>query len=273
VSLRAALSRIRAHFTARQHDARLAEEIASHIDALAGDYERRGLTPEAALQAARRDFGNVTATQEVHRAQRTIPFFETLAQDLRYAFRQMRAKPGFTAAAIFTLALGIGANTAIFRVLDAVVLSSLPVKNPEQLVQVIPKQNGKPWAVSYPLFREMSARQTVLAGMFATSDVDPSSASDNSALRARLVTGRYFELLGANAQLGRTIVDSDDQPATPPVAVISYVMDIGSAPTAGKPTRWGASSASTAPRRPLWALRNVGFSANASAAPPMSGYP
>jgi predicted permease len=230
VSPRAALSRIRAHFSAKRHDARLAEEIATHIDALAADYQRRGLTPDAARFAARRDFGNVTATQENHRAHRTLPFLETLAQDLRYAFRQMRAKPGFTAAAVFTLALGIGANTAIFRVLDAVVLSSLPVKNPEELVLLVAKQNGKPVPVSYPLFREMSARQHELAGMFAANNVDPgvdpavdpAAASDGSAPRATLVTGRYFELLGARAQIGRTIVDSDDQPGTPPVAVIGY---------------------------------------------------
>jgi predicted permease len=222
MSLRAALARIRAHFTAPQQEARLAEEIAAHIDALAGDYERRGLTRQAALQAARRDFGNVAVTQENHRAQRTLPFLEALAQDLRYAFRQMRAKPGFTAAAVFTLALGIGANTAIFRVLDAVVLSSLPVKNPEQLAVLLTKQNGNPGPISYPLFRAMAARQTALAGMFATSDVDPGGASDESALRARLVTGRYFELLGAGMQLGRSIADSDDRPGTPPVAVLSH---------------------------------------------------
>jgi predicted permease len=222
MSLRAALSRIRAHFSAKRHDARLAEEINTHIDALAADYQRRGLTPEAARFAARRDFGNVTATQENHRARRTLPFLETLAQDLGYAFRQMRAKPGFTAAAVFTLALGIGANTAIFRVLDAVVLSSLPVRNPEQLVVVIPKQNGNSGPVSYPLFREMAARQHELAGIFAAHNVDPAGASDESALRACLVTGRYFELLGADVQIGRTIVESDDQPGSPPVAVISY---------------------------------------------------
>jgi predicted permease len=222
VSPRAVFSRIRAHFSAKQHDARLAEEIHTHIDALTADHQRRGLTPDAARLAARRDFGNITATQESHRAHRTLPFLETLAQDLRYAFRQMRAKPGFTAAAIFTLALGIGANTAIFRVLDAVVLSSLPVKNPEELVLVIPKQNGKPGPVSYPLFREMAARQRELIGMFAANNVDPAADSDDAAPRASLVTGRYFELLGAGAQLGRTIVESDDQPGTPPVAVVSY---------------------------------------------------
>jgi predicted permease len=222
MTLRAAFSRIRAHFSAAQHDARLAEEINTHIDALAADYERRGLAPEAARHAARRDFGNVTVAKEDHRAHRTLPLLETLAQDLRYAFRQMRAKPGFTAAAVLTLALGIGANTAIFRVLDAVVLSSLPVKNPEQLVLLIPKQNGNPGPVSYPLFREMAARQHELAGMFATADVEPGEASGESALRARLVTGRYFELLGAGVQMGRTIVESDDQPGTPAVAVISY---------------------------------------------------
>jgi predicted permease len=220
--LRTLLSRIRGHFAARLEDARLAEEIAAHIDALAGDYERRGLSPQAALQAARREFGNVTHIQETHRARRTLPFLDTLAQDLRYAFRQMRAKPGFAAAAVFTLALGIGANTAIFRILDAVVLSSLPVKNPRQLVMVVAKQNGTAISVSYPLFREMAARQTALAGMFASSDVGPSGVSDDPALRARLVTGRYFEILGAGARLGRTIVDSDDRAETAPVAVISY---------------------------------------------------
>src|SRR5580658_4229983 len=164
---RTLLSRIRAHFTAPQHDARLAEEINAHIDALAAEYERQGLTQEAALQAARREFGNVTLMRETHRAQRTLPFLDTLMQDLRYALRQMRANPGFAAAAVLTLALGIGANTTIFQLLDSVIYRPLPVPEPERLVLLKVHANGQLGDFSYPVYREMAARQNVAEGIYA----------------------------------------------------------------------------------------------------------
>src|SRR5580704_5541167 len=197
--LRTLLSRIRAHFAAPQHDARLAEEVAAHIDALAADYERRGLTRQAALQAARREFGNVTHMQETHRAQRRVSFFDTFAQDLRYALRQMRANPGFAAAAVLTLALGIGANTAIFQLLDSVIYRPLPVPEPERLVLLKVRANGQLGDFSYPVYREMAARQNVAEGIYAGTyaPVIQSTMRVGTEIKkvsATLVSGNFFQV-------------------------------------------------------------------------------
>lgn len=206
--------------------ARLDEELRAHLDLLSADYEGRGYSPADARRAARRDLGGLTQIREQHRERRRLPLLDSLAQDLRFALRQLRAAPGFSAAAILTLALGIGANTAIYRVLDAVVFRSLPVPHPERLVQVELLRDGKPETrVSYPFFREMAVRQRSLAGMFTVSGFPLHEA----VLRGRgplqtvngvLVSGDYFPLLGVNAHYGRIFTDDDDRAAAP-VAVIS----------------------------------------------------
>jgi predicted permease len=149
------------------------------------------------------------------------------ANDFVHAFRQLRNSPGFTVAAIATLALGLGANIAIYRVLDAVVFRSLPVHDPERLVLVQLMQNDKPYRFSYPLFREMSARQQPLEGMFAASQLPLRDAvlrgrGPLRAISGSIVTGGYFGVLGVPARAGRVFTDEDDRPAAPPVAVISY---------------------------------------------------
>jgi predicted permease len=224
--LRTLLSRMRAHFTAPQHDARLAEEIATHIEALAADYERRGLTRQAALQAARREFGNVTHMQETHRAHRTFPLLDTFAQDLRYALRQMRANPAFAAAAVLTLALGIGANTAIFQLLSSVIYRPLPVPQPNQLALLKVRANGMLGDFSYPVYRQIAARQNVAEGIYATTyapliQSTLRTGSETRKVNATLVSGNYFQVLRAAVPLGRALTPADDAPDAPPVAVIS----------------------------------------------------
>src|SRR5262249_7459523 len=147
-----------------------------------------GLSPEEARDAARRAFGGVEQTKESYRDQRGLPVMETFAQDLRYGFRMLRKNPGFTAVAVLTLALGIGANTAIFSVLDSVMLKSLPVQNPQELLLVSWTANGWPsivgdlegsnrkdpksgeWiseSVSYPTFDAMRTQNTSFSEVFA----------------------------------------------------------------------------------------------------------
>src|ERR1035438_6456942 len=129
--------------------AELESEIAAHLALLAADYERRGLSPADALAAARRHFGPITQLHETYRGQRRLPFLDTLSQDLAYALRQLQRNPAFAAAAVLSLALGIGANTAIYQVLDAVVFRALPVRDPAALVQVQLLENNRPIHVSY----------------------------------------------------------------------------------------------------------------------------
>ena len=206
--------------------AELDSEIAAHLSLLAADYERRGLTPADALSAARRHFGPITQLHETYRDQRRLPFFDTLSQDLAYALRQLRRNPVFAAAAVLTLALGIGANAAIYQVLDAVVFRSLPVRDPAALVQIQLLENNRPIHVSYPFYRELAARQQVLDGLFAVSDFPLRQAvlrgrGSFRAVKGSIVTGNYFRVLGVNARAGRVFTEDDDRPAAPPVIVLS----------------------------------------------------
>jgi predicted permease len=201
-------------------------ELEAHLALLAADYERRGLSPADAAAAARRRFGPVTQLREAYREQRLLPFFDTVSQDLAYAFRQLHRNPGFAAAATLTLALGIGANAAIYQVLDAVVFRSLPVREPASLVQVHLLENSQPIHVSYPFYREFAARQEVLDGVFAVSDFPLRHAvlrgrGEFRAVTGSIVTGNYFRVLGVAARAGRVFTDDDDRPAAPPVMVLS----------------------------------------------------
>jgi|SRR5579871_1309183 len=163
-----------------------------------------------------------------------------MLQDLAYALRQLRRSPGFAAAAILTLALGIGSNTAIYQVLDAVAFRSLPVRDPQSLVRLQVFENGKPINLSYPMYRELAARQQVASGMFAVSNYPLHAAvlrgrGDARTVNAVLVSGGYFDVLGVPAHIGRTFSDADDQAAAPPVAVISdgfWDREFGRSPTA-----------------------------------------
>ncbi len=138
-----------------------------------------------------------------------------------------RRAPAFSVAAVLTLSLGIGANAAVFQVLDAVVLRPLPVRQAKSLVRLQGLRDGKRVSFTYPLFREMAARQTSLEGLFAAIDVPGATvagaASDPFAgASARLATGNFFRVLGTDARIGRVFADGDDGPSSAPVAVISH---------------------------------------------------
>ncbi len=146
-----------------------------------------------------------------------------MLQDVIYALRQFRKSPGFALAAILTLALGIGANAAIYEVLDAVAFRPLPVRDPQRLVRIQVEANGKPLNFSYPLYREMAARPNVAEGMFAVSDYPLHAAvlrgrGPARTVNAVLVSANYFELLGVPARIGRVFTDADDRA----IAVISH---------------------------------------------------
>src|SRR5262245_9394741 len=162
-------------------------------------------------------------------------------QDLRYGMRMLLKKPGFTLIAVLSLALGIGANTAIFSLLDAVMLKSLPVQAPDRLVlfgkgQNMGMTNGFPnesWDLfSYPFYRRVQQRSDVFSGVAGLLSipwpvhgfVDSNGSSGNiEQLQVQLVSGTYFPVLGVNAALGRVLTDADDQtPGGHPVAVISH---------------------------------------------------
>ncbi len=205
----------------------LEEEIQSHLRMAEQDRIDRGENPEKAKYAALREFGNVDMVKETMRNMWGRIWLDKLTQDLRYGLRMIRRNPAFSAAVIITLALGIGANTAIFHVLDTVDLRPLPVRNPDELVLLNALQDGSQLPVlSYPIVREMNEKQNVVEGIFASGTFEVVSGGvDGRILSERvegsLATGNYFRLLGANARLGRTFSEADDQPSAAPVAVIS----------------------------------------------------
>ncbi|HKR32612.1 MAG TPA: ABC transporter permease [Terriglobales bacterium] len=163
---------------------------------------------------------------------------ETLFQDIRYGFRMLAKSPGFTAVAVLTLALGIGANTAIFTFVNALMLKSLPVKSPQELVivgdptRVNDRQNGTPETnyFSYPLYRELRDNNKVFSGLLAAGtqhhlEVDSSSVggASDEVIAGRLVSGNYFSVLGVDAAAGRLLTSNDDTAEnTNPVVVLTY---------------------------------------------------
>src|SRR6476660_7556008 len=146
-SLRILLQRLRALFRRRNLEQELDDEIRVHIEMQIEDYERQGMTADEARYAALRKFGGVDQVKETYRDHRGLPAVETLLRDLAYGLRMLRRSPGTTAIAVLSLAFGIGVNTALFSAVDAVLLQSLPVKEPQRLI-VFEWQAGRPFRIN-----------------------------------------------------------------------------------------------------------------------------
>ena len=207
--LRAVADRLR---TEREMDA----ELRFHIEAFAEDLVRRGWSGEEALRRARIEFGGIERAKEECRDARGVNFVETLLEDLRFAFRMLRKSPGFTTVGVLTLALGIGANTAIFSLTDQAVLRWLPIKIPEQLFELQPD-------FLIPEYEKLAAHTESFSEMFA-SDKGPMIAGIDGVpenIGGRFVSGTYYSVTGINAILGRVITPQDDRPASPLVCVLS----------------------------------------------------
>jgi predicted permease len=197
---------------------------------LEDDYRRRGLTFEEARVAARRAFGGVEQTKELQRDARSFRWMNDARQDVRYAVRMLRRSPAFTIVAVLTLALGIGANTAVFSVADAVLLRPLPVAAPERLVVLdVMTARGERNNVSYPLFERLRTNEAfsgvlaALDGMKRTAMATPEGGSVAEPVTVQLVSGEYFSVLGATAFAGRVLrTDDDIRGAARPAAVLSH---------------------------------------------------
>jgi hypothetical protein len=143
-------------FRGRHAESELAREIASHLALLEEDFERRGLSPDEARQAARRAYGGVEQAKELHRETRSFIRIEQVFQDVRYGGRNLLRTPGFTAVAVVTLALGIGASTAIFSVVNAVLLRPLAYKDSARLVTILHNGTGPVATANYIDWRDQS---------------------------------------------------------------------------------------------------------------------
>jgi hypothetical protein len=217
-------------FSGARSDRDLAEEIEAHLRMHAEDYERAGLTPEEARRQAILAFGGVTRTTEQYRERRGVPLIDTTLQDVRYAARSFRKNPGFTAAVLLVLALGIGANAAIFTVVNAVLLKPLPFHDPERLVMVwhVPPPASFPgmtrFSVSAANYLDWQRRQHVFERMaihhFRTYTLTGRGQPEQ--LRAEGVSAGFFEVLGVRPLEGRWFLPEDDQPGREHVAILSH---------------------------------------------------
>ena len=211
----------------RRLDRELDEEAAIHLQMLEEQFRERGMNEADARAAARREFGSVAHAAEAYRAERGIPWLEVLAKDVRYALRGLRRSPGFTAAAVLSLALGIGANTAIFSLVRALMLRMLPVARPQELVSLYSTGGWLRGAVSYPLYLELRKRGDLFGGVIASNGAGlvrfAPQGGHTEFVRREYVSGNYFGVLDVHPEIGRLFTDDDDRtPRAHPLAVLSH---------------------------------------------------
>jgi predicted permease len=240
------MDRLSSLFRRNQLEREISDELRFHVEKQTAVNIEKGMRPEEARLAALRAFGGLEQIKEESRDMRGVRLLSELAQDLRYGLRVLAKSPGFTAVAVLTLALGIGANTAIFSLIDAVMLRMLPVKSPQQLVLLnwaarqwpegLYKGYSTGWcpkvpagssgcSFSYPLFEQIRAQNKVFSGMFAFAGLGRQNIIVNgqSGLAiGEMVSGDYFLALGVQPILGRAIAEADEKPDAPPVVVVSY---------------------------------------------------
>ena len=244
--LRVLIARVKELFAKDEQDRELNEELQAHLEMLVEEKRRQGMTEEEARRAARLHLGGIAQTEEAYREARGLQFVETFLQDLRYAARMLRRTPGFAAVVIVSLALGIGANTAIFSAIDAVMLRMLPVEEPQQLVML--QWHAKDWPEKYvddlegsgfgnevkdspaihlltPQYQQFKNQNHVFSNTFAfAANSDAVNVGIDGHAEAAViqgVSGNYFDGLGIQAVLGRTILPEDDQESAPAMAVVS----------------------------------------------------
>ena len=229
--------RFRSLFHMQRADAQLDSELRFHLERQIEENLAAGMTPREAREAALREFGGVTQIRDECRDERGVGLFYDFGRDLRLGMRQLRRSPGFSAVVVLSLALGIGANAAIFTLVHAVLLESLPVAHPEQLYRlgnddsccVIGGLQGEYSIFSYPFYRELrdhtpqfSELAAFQAGARSFSLRRAGIADPAVAASQQFVTGNYFSMFGLHAAAGRLITLDDDRAGAPPVAVISF---------------------------------------------------
>ena len=228
---------LRSMFAKRNVDRELDEELDAFVTASTAEKQRRGMSAEEARRSALAEVGSRSVVKHRVWGSRWEAGLEALLQDLRIGMRGLAKTPGFTVVALLSLALGIGANTAIFTLLNAVMLRSLPIPHPGQLYlfgqgQWVGSMDGMPnrsWQLfSYPLYKDFAARTTTFSGVAAQSSIQMGShvslgGGAMEHVRIDLVSGSYFNVLQVNPSVGRVLGESDDRAAgASPVAVASY---------------------------------------------------
>jgi len=224
VKLRFAAGRLLALVRKRRLDGELEGEIRGHLEMAELDAIAAGLPPEEARREARRGFGGIEQMKEHHRDQRSVRWMENLLRDARYGIAALARDPGFAAVTIGLLALGIGANAAMFRIVDAVLLKPLPFPEPERMVRVgeAPPGGRNPtttltfldWKRQSDIFEALSVEQPTRAAV--------ATGGSPERVAGKLVSADYFQVFGVKPQIGRTFAPEEDQPGAAPVVVLSH---------------------------------------------------
>lgn len=208
----------------KRREAELDEELRSHLEMAARERAGRGEKKEDAERATRREFGNVGMVKEVTRETWGWGSLDRLMQDLRFGVRMIARSPGFTAVAILTLALGIGANTALFSVVNGVLLNPLPYPEPEQLVTLHEsKPNFEAGSISFPNFRDWRKQNTTFSmmGVSRGYSFNLTGAGDAEQVRAEFVSTDFLPMLGVKSVIGRLFEEGEDEFGARPIAIIS----------------------------------------------------
>jgi predicted permease len=223
------IARLRSLLGNKRAEEELVREVASHLTLLADDFERRGMSPEESRLAARRAYGSVEQAKQAHRDERSLLWLEQAMQDLRYGLRTLSKNPGFATTAVLTLDLGIGACTAIFSLVNAVLIRSLPYGDPERLVYLfapnpdlkIPAEVVCP---SYGDFYDLKRDARSYAGMsnFEQAQFGVTQQGTTQRIGGARVDEDFFATLQSTPELGRTFSGEDNLPAHAKVAVISH---------------------------------------------------
>ncbi|HUB78753.1 MAG TPA: ABC transporter permease [Bryobacteraceae bacterium] len=229
-------SRLRSWWRATRHASRMESdmdrEMRAHMEARAADLTGRGIAPEEARRRAEMEFGPVAQTMEACRDARAANLVPSLVQDLAFGFRVLRKNPGFAALAVVTLALGIGATTAVFSLVNSVLLRSLPYRNPDRLVYLfepVPHITGVPleaWGPFNADFYDWQSQSRSFSHLAIFTADSTNLAVNGTAIRVSTsrVTGEFFQTLGLAPELGRAISPDDDRPGSDNVAVISHAL-------------------------------------------------
>jgi len=225
--LRAALARIAGVFIGQRSDGDLRDELQSHVDMATAENMRRGMHPDEARRQAMLASGGLTAAAESVRDQRGLPWIESVAADLSYALRTLRRSRAFTAVVVITLALGIGANTAIFSVVRGVLLKPLPHRDGDRLVylrQSVDGPGGENILFSVPEIHDFREGAKSLGGIaeYSPWTITLEGKEGASRITVGLVTGNFFDVMGLSPVLGRLTRPSDDGPGVAPVMVLTH---------------------------------------------------
>ncbi|MGB6459293.1 MAG: ABC transporter permease [Candidatus Acidiferrum sp.] len=240
--LRNFLAGLRSLFQKKQVDRELDEELRGFLEMAVEEKRKLGMSRSEALREVRLERGSLEVSKEVVASSGWESFVETRWRDVRYGVRMLRQNPGFTAVAILTLGLGIGANTAIFSLMDTVMLRLLPVQRPEELVQLAAETHGfgrsPRTTFTNPIWETIRDHQDVFPGALASGsaqfNLSPSGVAQN--VRGIYVSGSYFPTLGVRSAAGRLLVPDDDKRGCPGTAVLGYGFwhdHFGGAPVVG----------------------------------------